>query len=158
MCPILHISITLCCICFLPAFRICQSIQNELIHCYHLAGNWLCLVPISAPPNASINKVRRKVVLLGSSYTKRTPPSGDLSIRPAWHQCTQLWDFHMLPQPILQLQTCSDSLSQMQLESIPFQNDLWISGTEVKWLKRLKRKFIMFIGTGIIYKRNKQLQ
>ena len=43
---------------------------------WHLAENWLCLVPISALPNASINKVRRKVVLLGSSYTKRKPPFG----------------------------------------------------------------------------------
>ena len=83
-------------------------------------------------------------------------PSGDLSTQPAWHQCRHLSDSHMLPLPIWQLQTCPDLLSQMQLESIRFQNDLWIIDSEAKWLKRLKKKnhsLHNYVGTGTIWER-----
>ena len=157
MCPILHISITLWCICFLPAFRICQSMQNELIHCYHPAGNWLCLVPISAPPNASINKVCRKVVLLGSSYTKG-------------HLLQEIFQYGRCDISVHSFgifTCCHSQFCSCRLVPIHFPKCNWNPQRFVNQLywsemtEETKEKIYHvhdYIGTGIIYKRNKQLQ
>ena len=128
---------------------------------WHLAENWLCLVPISAPPNASINKVRRKVVLLGSSYTKRTPPFGrSFNTASVTSVYTALGFSH----------AATAKFAPADLFRFTFPNAIGIHTFPKRFVNKLYWSEITeetkeniyhvhnYIGTGTIYKRNKQLQ